>query len=149
MFVYGSPKQDEKTKKKPSIPKPQVRFNLVVVKTPEALEGEKPIVVPPPQEKTLVYVLNKKQEEEEQELIKVPFEPQEPEVYYINYEDGENPTLPGGIDLQTALKSVPSQEGREVGEVGQTRNPTSNTSDRAPRPQSPPKAPSSLYGTPF
>ena len=71
-------------------------------------------MVPPPQQKTLVYVLNKKSEAQDQGLIEVPFTPQQPEVYYVNYAEGENPSLPGGIDLQTALANSRPQQGQDV-----------------------------------
>lgn len=53
-----------------------------------------------------VYILNK-QPRENQKLIEVPAPPpSEPEVYFINYSEGENPILPNGIDLQTALNAA-------------------------------------------
>lgn len=53
-----------------------------------------------------VYILNK-QPRENQKLIEVQAPPpSEPEVYFINYSEGENPILPNGIDLQTALNAA-------------------------------------------
>jgi hypothetical protein len=50
-----------------------------------------------------VYVLSKRPEAIGQQLIEVPGQLEEPEVFFVNYNEGENPVLPGGIDLQTAL----------------------------------------------
>ena len=88
------------------------------VRTPEGAQAQEPIVVPPPQQKTLVYVLSKKQDAEGQQVIQVPSTPQKPEVYYVHYDDGENPQLPGGIDLQSALASAAQQQGQVIGNTG-------------------------------
>ena len=149
ILVFAAPPRNIPEGEKPEIPTPKINYNIVFVKTPEAGEGEGPIVVPPPQQKTLVYVLSKKPEGGEQGLIEVPFTPQSPEVYYVNYADGENPNLPGGIDLQTALASVPQQEGQNVGGGNQGgfnggHQGGSNGGNNGFRPQ----RPSSTYGTP-
>ncbi|CAL4117498.1 unnamed protein product, partial [Meganyctiphanes norvegica] len=114
VYVYDAPEQEVPHSYPPQVPPPKVEVDIVFVKTPEALEGQEPIVVPPPQKKTLVYVLSKKQEQEGQQVIEVPSGPKEkPEVYYVNYNDGENPSLPGGISLQDALNAA-SQTGQEI-----------------------------------
>ncbi|CAL4224080.1 unnamed protein product, partial [Meganyctiphanes norvegica] len=101
VFVYAAPQQDADYGQAPELPTPKVEYNLVFVRTPEALDGAEPIVVPPPQQKTLVYVLSKKQTLNGQQLIEVPAGPaQQPEVFYVNYNDGDNPQLPGGVSLQ-------------------------------------------------
>jgi len=87
------------------LPQPKVHYNFVFIKTPNLINGGlKPLVVPPPKQKTLVYLLSKKPEAAAQEIIEVPQEPSQPEVFFVSYNEGDNPTLPGGIDLQTALK---------------------------------------------
>lgn len=35
-------------------------------------------------------------------------------VYFVNYNGGENPILPGGIDLQTALESAIKVGGKVI-----------------------------------
>ncbi|CAL4088822.1 unnamed protein product, partial [Meganyctiphanes norvegica] len=107
IFVYAAPAVPKQQGPAPEIPKPKIEYNIVFVRTPEKAEGAEPIIVPPPQQKTLVYVLSKKGDAVGPQVIEVPAGPgHQPEVYYVNYEDGENPTLPGGIDLQTALSSA-------------------------------------------
>ncbi|MCL4149120.1 UNVERIFIED_CONTAM: hypothetical protein GTU68_014252, partial [Idotea baltica] len=98
VFLYAAPQQEVKYGPPPHIPPPKVDYNIVFVRTPEAPEGLDPIVVPPPQQKTLVYVLSKNGQINQQ-VIEVPAGPnQSPEVFYVNYNDGENPQLPGGVD---------------------------------------------------
>ncbi|CAL4130421.1 unnamed protein product, partial [Meganyctiphanes norvegica] len=113
IFVFAAPEQQPSYRgPAPELPTPKVEYNIVFVRTPEGASGVEPIVVPPPQQKTLVYVLSKNQEIAGQRVIEVPAGPaQQPEVYYVNYDEGENPTLPGGVDLQTALSST--------GQIGQ------------------------------
>ncbi|CAL4152769.1 unnamed protein product, partial [Meganyctiphanes norvegica] len=115
VFVYAAPQQEQSYQPPPQIPAPKVEYNLVFVRAPEALDSADPIIVPPPQQKTLVYVLSKKQQFAGQQVINVPSGPnQEPEVYYVNYEEGDNPTLPGGIALQQALGAA-AQTGQVIG----------------------------------
>ncbi|CAL4067450.1 unnamed protein product, partial [Meganyctiphanes norvegica] len=103
IFVFAAPAVPIQQGPTPEIPLPKVEYNIVFVRTPEKAESDEPIIVPPPQQKTLVYVLSKKGDAVGPQVIEVPAGPgHQPEVYYVNYEDGENPTLPGGIDLQTA-----------------------------------------------
>jgi len=111
IFVYAAPKVvPASPKSSPDLPKPEVHYNFVFVKTADPLEQDDPIIVPPPQQKTLVYVLSKKQVQGGDEFIQAPFNPApRPEVFYVNYGEGDNPQLPGGVDLQTALSSGATQ----------------------------------------
>jgi len=107
VFVYAAPENAVDLGPAPELPAPKVEYNIVFVRTPEFIEGADPIVVPPPQKKTLVYVLSKKQILGGQQVIEVPSgQVQNPEVFYVNYRDGENPELPGGINLQDALNAA-------------------------------------------
>ncbi|CAL4063111.1 unnamed protein product, partial [Meganyctiphanes norvegica] len=107
VFVYAAPENAVDLGPAPELPSPRVEYNIVFVRTPEFIEGADPIVVPPPQKKTLVYVLSKKQILGGQQIIEVPSgSVQNPEVFYVNYRDGENPELPGGINLQDALSAA-------------------------------------------
>ncbi|KAF2349376.1 protein of unknown function DUF243 [Trinorchestia longiramus] len=114
VFLYNAPPVRVKVVP-PRIPNPAIDFNYVFIKASPSVQLPKPIVVPPPQQKTLVYVLNKQPGPQQQQVIQVPSELTEPEVYFINYDEGENPTLPGGIDLKTAL-SQSAKAGNIVGD---------------------------------
>ncbi|MCL4128304.1 UNVERIFIED_CONTAM: hypothetical protein GTU68_041790, partial [Idotea baltica] len=115
VYLYNAPRIQHNVGPKPQIPKPKVEYNVVFVRTPEGPQGQKPIVVPPPQQKTLVYVLTKSGTLDQQ-VIEVPAGPnQSPEVFYINYNEGDNPQLAGGLDLQSALASANAQQGQVIG----------------------------------
>ncbi|XP_068219328.1 uncharacterized protein [Palaemon carinicauda] len=110
VYVYNVPEQHRRTGPPPPVPPPKVEHNIVFVRLPERTGDQDPIVVPPPQQKNIVYVLNKGTTEGGQKVITVPPPPKsKPEVYFVNYGDGQNPTLPGGVDLQTALKNAKHQ----------------------------------------
>merc|ERR1719370_2154841 len=106
IFVYAAPKVIPSRTPRPILPKPEVHYDFVFVKTADQDKQNDPILVPPPQQKTLVYVLSKKQEQDGESIIQAPFTPAaRPEVFYVNYGEGDNPQLPGGVDLETALSS--------------------------------------------
>ena len=153
IFVFAAPKVKQPEMITPNVPMPKLNYNIVFVKTPENPGGVDPIVVPPPQEKTLVYVLSRKPEAPEQQVIEMPMKLNKPEVYYVNYEDGENLQLPGAnIDLQSALASSAQQEGQLLINQGEAGGPipepkAPSGSYGAPPPPSP-NAPSSSYGAP-
>nr|XP_027211124.1 pupal cuticle protein 36a-like [Penaeus vannamei] len=99
----------------PYIPEPTIDTNIVFIQTPEEGPGPDPIVIPPPQQRSVVYVLNR-QIQEQQDVIEVPAPPAtSPEVYFVNYADGENPVLPSGVDLQTALNAASQGGGQVIG----------------------------------
>nr|XP_027224597.1 uncharacterized protein LOC113816737 [Penaeus vannamei] len=99
----------------PYIPEPTIDTNIVFIHTPEEGPGPEPIVIPPPQQRSVVYVLNR-QTPEQQDVIEVPAPPAtSPEVYFVNYADGENPVLPSGVDLQTALSAASQGGGQVIG----------------------------------
>lgn len=102
---------------------PEVNIDVILVKTPGPQKDEIPIVVPPSEQKTVVYVLSKRPTHD-QEVIQVPSTPEEPEVYFVNYAEGENPSLPGGIDLQSALQQASTLEGGSL-EGGYNQRPLS------------------------
>ncbi|XP_042879569.1 uncharacterized protein LOC122257993 [Penaeus japonicus] len=116
VFVFNVPQQEsEGNASLPELPPPKVEHNILFVRLPEAGEGPEPIIVPPPRQNNIVYVLNK-QNEQTQRVIEVPAPPpSEPEIYFVDYEEGENPTLPGGVDLLTALGSASETGGEVVG----------------------------------
>ncbi|XP_027223490.1 uncharacterized protein [Penaeus vannamei] len=157
VFVYDVPANVAEVSKPAYIPEPKVERNIIFVRLPEGAQGPEPIVVPPPQQEHVVYVLNK-QSEQDQRVIEVPAPPpSNPEVFFVNYAEGENPTLPSGVDLQTALSSASQGNGQVLGGGGQGGgtgggiNGGSNGGSVGGG-YSPPSSnyspPSNLYGTP-
>ncbi|KAA0202752.1 Cuticle Protein Tweedle [Hyalella azteca] len=124
IFVYAAPPaQRIETLAPKSLPQPKVDYNFVFVRTQQQVQGAQPVVLPPPQQKTLVYVLNEKSGALEQEVIELPANPTQPEVYFVNYDQGDNPKLPGGIDLREALAQS-AQQGEVIdGASNQELNP--------------------------
>ncbi|XP_037792184.1 pupal cuticle protein 36-like [Penaeus monodon] len=117
VYVFNVPEQERSVGPAPSIPPPAVDHNILFVRLPEEAPAPEPIVLPPPRQNNIVYVLNK-QEEQTQRVIEVPAQPQaDPEIYFVNYQDGENPTLPLGVDLETALNSAAATGGQVLGGV--------------------------------
>nr|XP_027224604.1 ATP-dependent RNA helicase A-like [Penaeus vannamei] len=118
VYLYDAPPAPVSYGPPPYIPEPTIDTNIVFIRTPEGGQGPDPIVVPPPQQKHVVYVLNK-QTEQGQEVIEVPAPPaSSPEVYFVNYADGENPVLPSGVDLQSALNAASQGGGQVIGGGG-------------------------------
>ena len=113
LYLYNAPKQEVTYGPPPYLPDPKVHYNFVFVRTPDPSLGPKPIIAPPPQQKTLVYLLSKRPDAQSQQVIEVPANPTQPEVFFVNYNDGENAQLPGGIDLHTAL-SQSAQQGQII-----------------------------------
>nr|XP_027237620.1 uncharacterized protein LOC113828793 [Penaeus vannamei] len=117
VYVFNVPEQERPVGPAPSIPPPAVDHNILFVRLPEEAPAPDPIVLPPPRQNNIVYVLNK-QEEQAQRVIEVPAQPQaDPEIYFVNYQDGENPTLPLGVDLETALSSAAAAGGHLLGGI--------------------------------
>jgi len=114
IYLYAAP-PPHKVKVNPAkhMPTPKVHYNFVFVRTPEVNGGMGPVVAPLPKQKTLVYVLSKRPDAQQQQVIEMPMTPTKPEVIFVNYNDGDNQELPGGIDLQTAL-SQSQHQGRFV-----------------------------------
>ncbi|XP_037791554.1 ATP-dependent RNA helicase A-like isoform X2 [Penaeus monodon] len=119
LYVFDVPEQPrEPSGPTPVIPPPRVDHNILFVRLPEDAPGPEPLVLPPPRTENIVYVLNKKNEVG-QRVIEVPAHPQSnPEVYFVNYEDGENPALPIGVDLETALSAAAATSGQVLGGAG-------------------------------
>ncbi|XP_069992925.1 pupal cuticle protein 36-like [Penaeus vannamei] len=117
VYLFNVPEQERVVGPAPSIPPPAVDHNILFVRLPEEAPAPDPIVLPPPRQNNIVYVLNK-QEEQTQRVIEVPAQPQaDPEIYFVNYQDGENPTLPLGVDLETALSAAAAAGGQVLGGV--------------------------------
>ncbi|XP_069156908.1 uncharacterized protein [Procambarus clarkii] len=118
LYLYSAPPVSPIVGPRPYIPLPRVEHNIVFIRTPETGTGPEPIVVPPPQQKHVVYVLNRRPVQD-QKVIHVPAPEQaSPEVFFVNYGEGENPTLPTGEDLQSALSSAAQGSGNVIGGFG-------------------------------
>ena len=92
---------------------PKVHVNYVFVRTQNSAGGSNAVVVPPPKQKTLVYVLNQRAGAQGQQVIEVPSAPVQPEVFFVNYDEGDDTQLPGGVSLQQAL-SQSAQQGQTI-----------------------------------
>ncbi|XP_037791996.1 pupal cuticle protein 36-like [Penaeus monodon] len=102
----------------PSVPPPKVEHNILFVRVPEAAPPPEPIIVPPARQENIVYVLNKQDEQSQQVIEVTPHPASDPEIYFVNYQEGENPTLPLGVDLETALSVASAAGGDVIGGVG-------------------------------
>lgn len=118
VFLYEVPPNTVFSSAPTNIPEPTVDTNILLLRTPHGFLGPDPVVVPPPRQQHVVYVLNK-QSEHGQRVIEVTAPPPaEPEVYFVNYAEGENPTLPSGVDLQSALGAATQGDGQTIGDSG-------------------------------
>lgn len=89
--------------------------HILFIHTPRGVLGPEPIVVPPPHQKNVVYVLNKRPKVDPT-LLEVPAgEQHPPEIYFVNYGEGENPQLPLGIDLLSALSYAKENHTKVIG----------------------------------
>ena len=116
LFVFNSPQRKVKVIPPGKVPSPKVHVNYVFVKAPDQALGPKPIVVPPPQEKTNIYVLSKRPVVK-QDVIQVQSPPVDPEVFFVQYNDGQNQVLPGGVDLKSVLLHSQAAE-QKAGGIG-------------------------------
>ncbi|XP_042859509.1 ATP-dependent RNA helicase A-like [Penaeus japonicus] len=118
VFLYEVPLNTVFSGTPTNIPEPRVDTNILLIRTPDGFLGPDPVVVPPPRQQHVVYVLNK-QSEHGQRVIEVTAPPpSNPEVYFVNYAEGENPTLPSGVDLQSALGAASQGDGQVIGDNG-------------------------------
>lgn len=112
VFLYDAPKSIQQPGgTPPSLPPPKIDNNIIFVRLPEGGIGTEPVIVPPPRQESIIYVLNKNDGSGGQRVIEVTAPPpSNPEVYFVTYGEGESPTLPIGVDLETAL-SVATEAG--------------------------------------
>jgi len=113
LYLYAAPAMRVETLPARNLPNPKVHLNYVFVRTENAVGGSRPVVVPPPKQKTLVYVLNRRPTAAQQEVIEVPAQPTKPELFFVNYDEGDDTQLPGGVSLQQAL-SQSVQQGQVI-----------------------------------
>ena len=106
IFVFGKEDPPEPAPvNQAELPLPQLDYNIIFVRSRPAKQ-RKPVIIPPPQKKTVVYVLEDEEESNEKYIEVDGHKDADPEVYYVKVRPGENPQLPGGIDLQTAYSQA-------------------------------------------
>ncbi|XP_063841069.1 uncharacterized protein LOC135089432 [Scylla paramamosain] len=110
LYVFSIPDTPRRPSKPlPTLPPPRVQEHVLFIRAPEGGHAAQPLLVPPPAQKSVVYILREESPDEEPRVIQVPAPPPaRPEVFFVNYEDGENPSLHGGLDLQQVLQTVTS-----------------------------------------
>jgi len=113
IFLYAAPEISVPQGATPNFPPPKVHYNFVFVRTPTLAGGSQALVAPAPKQKTLVYVLSKRPSAQEQQVLQADFKPTRPEVFFVNYNRGDNAALPGGVSLQEAL-SQSVQQGQVI-----------------------------------
>nr|XP_027224082.1 ATP-dependent RNA helicase A-like [Penaeus vannamei] len=119
VYLYDAPEVPEGPGgPPPSVPPPKVEHNILFVRVPEAAPPPEPIIVPPARQENVVYVLNKQEEQSQQVIEVTPHPASDPEIYFVNYQEGENPTLPLGVDLETALSVASAAGGDVIGDGG-------------------------------
>merc|ERR1719259_1317786 len=77
VYLYAAPQQAPAQVN----PARMVHYNFVFVRTANGAGGVRPIVAPAPEQKTLVYVLSKRPSAQNQQVIEVPHNPTQPEVF--------------------------------------------------------------------
>lgn len=117
IFVFEAPQQQRYKSPPPILPPPKVLKNHVFIRL-NPRPGSHPIVIPPPKQNTIIYVLNKKRRQNQSVIEVATPPPLDPEVYFINYKDGENPLLPDGKKLLSVLESVDSVEALDISDKG-------------------------------
>nr|XP_053627907.1 uncharacterized protein LOC128685406 [Cherax quadricarinatus] len=120
LYLYNAPPVDPIVGPRPIVPPPRIEQTLLFIRTPEVGPGPDPIIVPPPQTKNVVYVLNQRPEVEQKVVLVPAPEQQTPQVYFVNYAEGDNPNLPTGDDLQSALSAAAHGSGEVIGALGGT-----------------------------
>ena len=116
VYVFSIPETPRRPiRLPPRLPAPRVHEHVLFIRTPEGGNGPEPLLVPPPAQKSVVYVLRKESQSEEPRVIQAPAPPPaRPEVFFVNYDEGDNPSLHGGLDLQhilqTGVTALPSQQ---------------------------------------
>ena len=114
LYVYRAPELTPIIGPRPPVPSPRVEHNILFIHTADGITNQQPVVVPPPQQKNVVYLLSKRPQLDQQ-LIHVPAGEQEaPEIFFVNYAEGENPSLPTGGDLLSALSKASQSSGELV-----------------------------------
>ena len=117
VFLYDIPRNYKINQAELNIPEPEIDTNVILIRTPTELLAPKPIIVPPPQQNHVVYVLNKQLEQDQRVIQVTAPPPSNPEVFFVNYEEGENPVLPIGVDLETAVNAALPLAGDGIGQA--------------------------------
>ncbi|XP_037791991.1 uncharacterized protein LOC119587312 [Penaeus monodon] len=117
IFLYDAPKLTQQADGTfSSFPPPKVDHNIIFVRLPKGDVGTEPVIVPPPRQENIIYVLSQSGGGVGRRVIEVTAPPpSNPEVYFVTYGEGENPTLPIGVDLETALSAATEAGGLAFG----------------------------------
>ena len=103
VFAFSVPESLKPEPPAPVVPNPEIDYDVIFLKS-EQDPARNVVVVPPPQQRTLVYILREDPASIAPDVIELPGSATGvPEVFYINYDEGENPELPGGFQLQEVL----------------------------------------------
>jgi len=113
LYLYSAPDIQVPVGASANLPSPKVHLNYVFVRTPSVTGGANAIVAPAPKQKTLVYVLSRRPTAQDQQVLQVDATPTRPEVFFVNYDNGDDTQLPGGVSLQEAL-SQSIQQGEVI-----------------------------------
>lgn len=113
IFVFEAPEPQRYKGPPPILPPPKVMKNHIFIRL-NARQGSYPFIIPPPKQNTIIYVLNKIRRQNQSVIEVTTPPPLDPQVYFVNYKDGENPVLPDGKDLLSALDSVDSVETLDI-----------------------------------
>ncbi|XP_066986808.1 uncharacterized protein [Macrobrachium rosenbergii] len=128
VYLFNVPQLPRRPTPLPYIPPPKVNHNILFVRLPEDLRAPDPIVVPPPQQKNIVYVLKKKTQHDGPRVIEVPAPPKtDPNIYFVGYQQGENPILPTGGDLESVLANNVQELYGQVVDTGSSPGHAGNT----------------------
>lgn len=108
VYVFGVPETPRPSTTPPPLqPTPRVHEHVLLIRAPERWSAGRPLVLPPPAHKSVVYVLRKELPDEEPQVFDAPVTPPaHPEVFFVDYKDGDNVSLPNGLDLQQALQDA-------------------------------------------
>lgn len=114
IFVFEAPEPQRYRGPPPILPPPKVLKNHIFIRL-DARQEPNPIILPPPRQNSIIYVLNKIRKPSQSVIEVTTPPPLDPQVYFVNYKEGENPVLPDGKDLLTVLGSVDNVEALDIG----------------------------------
>lgn len=117
LFLYRVPGNSASINRPQIMREPKVERNFIFVRLPGDVQRREPVILPPAEQQYIVYVL-RKQSKQDQRVVDVPAPPpSEPEVFFVNYSDGEEPTLPGGVNFKRSFDSAFQDGGPVVRDI--------------------------------
>lgn len=103
VYFFSQPAVPPIRYSKHELPEPKVNLNYVFLHTAGSVQRPQPLVAPAAKQRTLIFLLNKQSDLITQDILDVPSALDEPAVFFVNYKEGDNLQLPGGLDLETVL----------------------------------------------